>query len=85
MVRLLTTLHLDSETTISWLPSSRQRYTLSRTTARTIRDSLRRTTATILRVQEMLRQCDETIQRLRAAAPGPLSAGIEPDPTGQPT
>jgi hypothetical protein len=85
MVRLLTTLHLDSETTISWLPSSRQRCTLSRTTARAIRDSLRRATATILRVQELLRQSDETIERLRTAAPGPLSASIDADPPGQPT
>jgi hypothetical protein len=85
MVRLLTTLHIDSETTVSWLPCSGQRCSLSRTTAKAIRDSLRRTTAAILRVQELLHQCDETIQRLRAAAPGSLSAGIEPDPPGQPT
>ena len=73
MVRLLTTLHIDSETTISWLPSSGQRCSLSRSAARAIRDSLRRTTATILRLQELLHQSDKTLERLR----DPGNRGIE--------
>ncbi len=85
MVRLLTTLHIDSETTISWLPSSGQRCSLSRATARAIRDSLRRTTATILRLQELLHQSDETIERLREAAPDALPADIGAPPPDQTT
>ncbi len=85
MVRLLTTLHIDSETTVSWLPNSRQRCSLSRTTARAIRNSLRRATATALRVQELLHQSDQTMARLRAAAPDELSQSIELPPPGQPT
>jgi hypothetical protein len=65
MVRLLTTLHIDPETTISWLPSTGQRCKLSRSTTRALRESLRRATATILRLQELLSQSDETLDRLR--------------------
>jgi hypothetical protein len=85
MLRLLTTLHLDSETTISWLPCSRKRCRLSRSTARAIRDSLRRTTANILRLQELLRLSDETLERLRAADPSALPAGLESPPPDQTT
>ena len=85
MIRLLTTLHIDSETTISWLPNSGQRCSLGRSSVRAIRDSLRRSTAAILHLQDLLHQSEETIERLRAADPGPLPAGTEPPPTGQPT
>jgi hypothetical protein len=85
MIRLLTTLSIDSETSISWLPSSGQRCSLSRATARAIRDSLRRTTATILKLQELLHQSDETLRRLGASASDELAAGIEPPPPDQHT
>ena len=81
MVRLLTTIHIDSETTVSWFPSSRQRCTLSRTTARALRESLRRTTANLLKLQELLRQSEETIRRLRDPAPGTDPAPIEIPPS----
>jgi hypothetical protein len=69
MVRLLTTIHIDSETTITWLPSSRKRFSLSRATAQAIRESLRHTTATVLHLQELLSQSDETIERIRDTSP----------------
>jgi hypothetical protein len=65
MVTIMTAVPVDSETAIAWQDSSRQRCSLSRTTVEAIRESLRRTTATILKLQELLSQSDETIERLR--------------------
>jgi hypothetical protein len=81
MVRLLTTIHIDSETTVSWLPSSRQRCALSRATARAIRESLRRTTANLLKLQELLRQSEETIRRLQDPEPGTDPAQVQMPPS----
>ena len=69
MVRVLTTIHIDSETTISWLPSSRKCFALSRATARALRDSLRSTTATVLHLQELLSQSDAALGRIRDTSP----------------
>jgi hypothetical protein len=81
MVRLLTTIHIDSETTVSWLPSSGRGCALSRATARAIRESLRRTTANLLKLQELLRQSEETIRRLQDPTAGTPAAQIEIPPS----
>jgi hypothetical protein len=65
MVTLMTTLYIDSETAMSWQNSSKEHGSVSRSTAEAIRESLRRTTATILKLQELLAQSDATIERLR--------------------
>jgi hypothetical protein len=65
MVTLMTTVYIDRETAISWQSSCKERCSLSRATAEAIRESLRRTTATILKLHELLSQSDETIRRLR--------------------
>jgi hypothetical protein len=61
----MTAVYIDSETAMSWQDSSKERCSLSRTTAEAIRTSLRRSTATLLELQELLSKSDETIERLR--------------------
>jgi hypothetical protein len=65
MVTLMTAVYVDTDTAISWQSSCKERSLLSRNTAEAIRVTLRRTTATILKLQELLSQSDETIERLR--------------------
>jgi hypothetical protein len=61
----MTAVYIDSDTAISWHPSSKECRGLSRAAVEAIRNSLRRTTATVLKLQDLIVQSDETIERLR--------------------